>query len=81
MTEQTALEWLKVLNSWSTLRDEPKEACELAIDALEKQIAEKVETRLETRDGYYWKCPICDYNIVRFSYCPNCGQKLDWSEV
>ena len=48
---------------------------------LEKQIAKKVVTRLETRDGYYWKCPICDYDIVRFSYCPNCGQKLDWSEV
>lgn len=31
-----------------------------------------------------WYCPRCDicYKIERehYNYCPNCGQKIDWSE-
>lgn len=35
-----------------------------------------------------FRCPTCDSEKVReseyrirYDYCPNCGQKLDWSEV
>lgn len=64
-------------------------AYDLAIQALEKQIAEKPNYE---GDGYYngepvydtWICPCCeekyevDYDV--YDYCPNCGQKLDWSD-
>ena len=30
------------------------------------------------------KCPVCwspvNYRKEKFNYCPNCGQKIDWSE-
>lgn len=59
-------------------------------DALRKQIPQKPEYE---GDGYdddgnliydIWICPNCcdryevDYETHR--YCPNCGQKIDWSE-
>ena len=63
-------------------------ALDLAINALEKQIAKKVkieqwiytkcdcgfEFSKHHRDGYY-SIPIEN----KTKYCPNCGQKLDWS--
>ena len=32
--------------------------------------------------GYIYNCPNCKgYNVMeRSSYCPDCGQKLDWSD-
>jgi len=30
------------------------------------------------------KCPACGYNLfgnIPSTYCPNCGQHIDWSEV
>lgn len=76
----------------------------LAIDALEKQIAKKVhvppcnacENDLCDCECEHFgktfidnfKCPICDSKKiciteydVRYDFCPDCGQKLDWSEV
>ena len=64
---------------------------EIAIQALEKQIAKKPEYEA---DGYaggelvydYAKCPICghdfEYGINDWGceYCSDCGQKLDWSD-
>ena len=66
-------------------------AIEIAINALEKQIARKPEYEA---DGYadgelvydYAKCPICgrdfEYGINDYgcNYCSDCGQKLDWSD-
>ena len=46
--------------------------------ALEKQIPKKPVGE--------W-CPICNEVVdehecnYKFDYCPNCGQKIDWSEV
>lgn len=51
MTEKTALEWLKVLNSWTMLRDEPKKACEMAINALEKQIEKNKKGTIKYLEG------------------------------
>lgn len=46
-------------------------------NALEKQIAKKPIDKL-----MYIECPACEnIEIDDCSYCPNCGQKLDWSEV
>ncbi len=57
------------------------EALNMAIKALEKQIAKK--PRFYASDYY---CSVCG-NLVgdsvfewrRFKYCDTCGQKLDWS--
>ena len=81
-----------------------RDALDLAINALEKQIAKKVivppcnacKNELCDCECVHFgktfiddfRCPTCDsekiciseYDI-RHDYCPNCGQKLDWSEV
>ena len=54
------------------------EALTIAINALEKQIPKKPKTD----DRYVmYICPCCnDFVKVSHNYCPNCGQKLDWSD-
>ena len=44
---------------------------EVVVDALEKQIAKKMDS---------FNCPICRYYFEDgeiHNYCPNCGQKID----
>jgi rubrerythrin len=65
-------------------------ANEMAIRALEKQIPKKPTYE---GDGYApdgtlvydtWICPCCgkryEVDYDDYTYCPNCGQKLDWSD-
>lgn len=59
------------------------------IEAIEKQTAKKPQL---IGDGYadgcmvydFWKCPFCEnsfeVDFQEYDYCPNCGQKIDWSE-
>ena len=66
-----------------------KQALELGVKALEKQIPKKATLE---GDGYSdghlvydtWICPLCEkrYEVDYddYDYCPNCGQKLDWSD-
>ena len=47
---------------------------EVVVEALEKQIAKKMDS---------FNCPICRYYFEDgeiHNYCPNCGQKIDWGE-
>ena len=69
-------------------RPTPKldEAVDIAINALEKQTAKNPKITSKVEDVEYMRCPDCQlttvlYNGMRPLYCPNCGQKLDWSEV
>ena len=64
-------------------------AYRMAIQALEKQIPKKATLE---GDGYSdghlvydtWICPLCEkrYEVDYddYDYCPNCGQKIDWSD-
>jgi len=61
-------------------------ACEIAIEALEKQIPKKPK-QLESVD--YFECPCCKRIItmherahgnLKIPFCKWCGQALDWSE-
>ena len=66
------------------------EHCDLAIEALEKQLPKKptYEGDGYAPDGTFiwdeWLCPNCgsryEVDYDDYSYCPNCGQRLDWSE-
>ena len=59
----------------------------MAINALEKQIPKKVNLRhIRKYDGYDdGECPNCGMSVSRECdgndvFCPDCGQKLDWSD-
>ena len=61
----------------------------LIIEGVEKQIRKKpAECYAYHVEGVYigtvYKCYKCKGNLLNDNYtqyCPNCGQKLDWSEV
>ena len=53
-------------------------AYDVAINALEKQIARK-----PTKDKYVPEedfCPMCGTEVTNCNYCPYCGQKIDFEE-
>ena len=55
----------------NTTKEELTEAIRMSIQALEKQIPRK-------RDNY--SCPICSHYFEDgecFTYCPECGQRLE----
>lgn len=68
--------------------DDDGKAFDMAIKALEKQIAKKTKvkkysfyphsTLIKSR---YGKCPNCGTEQVDDRYCAHCGQKLDWEEA
>jgi rubrerythrin len=94
MTEQEAIKFLKKHKpskkhgDLSDLGYNFKDAYDMSIKALEKQIPKKPNIE---GDGYAdghlvydtWICPNCekDYEIdyEDYDYCPNCGQKIDKS--
>ena len=63
---------------------------DMAIKALEKQIAKKPFKTMDENNPYYkympWCCPCCretlyedaEWGEQEFAYCTDCGQKLDW---
>lgn len=66
------------------------EHCNTAIEALEKQLAKKVDFEEDVTEDMCVQCPSCgnflgyqddclDENY-QFDYCQSCGQKLDWTE-
>ena len=65
-------------------------ALEMAIKALEKQIPKKLTYEGDgyAPDGTFvwdeWLCPCCgsryEVDYDDYDYCPNCGQKIDWSD-
>lgn len=61
-------------NSWS---QEYKDAVDVAVEALEKQIPKKIISKDDYAD-----CPACGGIIHYWSdcYCHNCGQKYVWTE-
>ena len=82
MTESKAIELLEYIRETGN-GEAPYVGCtqniaiEMAINALEKQIAKKPD-RWES--GYACCCS-CKRGIVREdNYCCYCGQKIDWSE-
>lgn len=65
-------EWTNYEFNTSTIR--------VSIEALEKQVEKKGKVFF----GGWLDCPNCENDISGFeerpNYCPNCGQKIDWSD-
>ena len=62
---------------------EQKEAFEIAIQTLEKKIPKKPHKNFEKFSGVWCSCGKYlgkGYFVDKPSYCPDCGQKLDWSD-
>ena len=58
---------------------------DLTIEAMEKQLPKKVTVMDCTLRDINFRCPACKSEYIcekeyEHFYCPNCGQKLDWSE-
>ena len=68
----------------------PLKNMELIINALEKQIPKKATLEGDgyAPDGTFvldeWICPCCgsryEVDYDDYDYCPNCGQKIEWSD-
>ncbi len=58
--------------------EEVREACALAIAALNKQVPRKPKKSGDYTTG--WECPHCkaEFPALFDEYCYNCGQALDW---
>lgn len=58
------------------------------IESLEKQVPKRPFRVIINGELDDELCPTCNslhiadnYHGVRYNHCPDCGQKLDWSEV
>ena len=84
MTEQKAIEIINCNRPYeAVMRKTEKEAFDMAIQSLEKQIPKKPNIHEEDILGEYYSCPSCmnnELDDIFDNYCPRCGQKLDWSE-
>ena len=76
MTESEAIE---LLISQLTFNELNREAKQMAINALEKQMPKKPIFDTYHRVGHM--CPNCNNtNPWGYEHCRYCGQNLDWSE-
>ena len=100
MTESEAIEKLKNMRLFMQIEDENNDckfteddykANEMAINALEKQIAKKpiMKPYFEDMEEEYLCCPTCGEILTDripfdnkdfYFHCLNCGQKFDWSD-
>ena len=89
MKENEAIDWIKELKGSEEIREfyyaeSFIKACDVALPALEKQIPKK-PIKKERSGIVYCVCGnFIGYKSpkngkIPFKYCPNCGQKLDWS--
>ena len=84
MKAEEAIKFFKPIVDNEAYTDRFQDACNLAIEALEKQIPKKV-VNFEKACDTYGDCPRCGESHWfegddSFNYCPDCGQALDWSE-
>jgi hypothetical protein len=92
MTEQETIERLEIYKNFDFSKGS-KEAMQVAIKAIEKQIPKKPFKTMDENNPYYkympWCCPCCretlyedtEWGGQEFAYCTECGQKLNWEEV
>ena len=82
MTEQESIKLLKETYPFEFCDEDEYEMAQIAIKALEKQIAKEPITYKNTNLA---DCPICQATVRGIKnkfgeWCSGCGQKLDWSK-
>lgn len=56
-------------------------AVEIAVEAMWKQIPKKVRIEHHPKYGRASFCPNCNrMDVECWSYCPDCGQAIDWKD-
>ena len=60
-----------------------REALDMAIEALEKQIPKKpMAIKIPAKwGGHDYRCPVCATRVFEQSYCMSCGQAIDCSDI
>ena len=93
MTENEAIEEFKqrlelIEKCYRGEVEDYKQALEIGVKALEKQIAKKpiinhINTNEDVTEIEY-TCSVCGTNFVELTpckeWCPYCGNKIDWSD-
>ena len=77
MTEQQAVKRIKDEIGWES-SELNREAFEMGVKALEKQIPKKPTFDDESSFIRRYHCPECKCVVDIQRYCHHCGQKLDW---
>ena len=87
MTESEAIKELHEIRPRGGIIPQKRaEAIDMAINALERQIPKKPMISYDERVKENWcSCGVCAFGFgwkraVHYKYCPDCGQKLDWSD-
>ena len=93
MEEKKVREAIEIINNFTVWNidelwldcEDMEELVNTLTIALEKQLPKKVEIMDYVLGDINFKCTICKNEYVcekerEHFYCPNCGQKLDWSE-
>ena len=90
MTESEAIKEIRFNMSTIGLGNEAAkrvvEARDMAINAFEKQIPKKPMISYDERVKENWcSCGVCAFGLgwkrtIHYKYCPDCGQKIDWSD-
>ena len=94
MTESEAIKWQKQMGEvfkgfHLDIEEKMNISCDMAINALKKQIAKKPinnkhtvsvsSTAVKVVD--WWKCRKCNGDLTRqFACCPYCQTVIDWSD-
>lgn len=78
MDIKEAISWQEAFKK--TYKGTPKEvdvACDMAVSALEKQVAKKIVHNPEAGREADWTCPACKWTCSPYArHCQNCGQAL-----
>lgn len=72
--------WRKIEEPFAMIEIDTERDYGFLYERLEKQIAKKPKIFHGSVLTLY-PCPICGAKVKSCNYCPQCGQKLDWSEV
>lgn len=95
MDEKKVREAIEVIKGYRRLDEymnntERLPYCDMAIEALEKQLPKKVDFEEDVAENMCVECPSCGsflgYQVdcldenYQFDYCEHCGQRIDWSE-
>jgi hypothetical protein len=76
------------LKDYDKVTDKIQEACDMGVEAIEKQIGKKPLHSIYYPNGrkhhhiYCGKCGMYRQRVsMSDNYCRNCGTKIDWSEA